>query len=102
MVFVTACDDPALQAVEPEAVDAVPEPVKTDRLARCVPARRSMIVNRDVVAGTRRDEASRRFLRIQGPAAERPVGRAHAPLFKAMQTTRTTRPETASRRRAAA
>lgn len=45
---------------------------------------RSIIVNLDHLAGTRRDEASRLFLRMRGHAAELPVSRAYVHLFKAM------------------
>lgn len=45
---------------------------------------RSIIVNLDHLAGTRRDEASRLFLRIRGHADELPVSRAYVHLFKAM------------------
>lgn len=51
---------------------------------RFVQVHRSTIVNLDFVAGTRRDEASRLFLRIKGHAAELPVSRAYVHLFKAM------------------
>lgn len=51
---------------------------------RFVQVHRSTIVNLDFVAGTRRDEASRLFLRIRGHAAELPVSRAYVHLFKAM------------------
>ncbi len=37
-----------------------------------------------VVAGTRRDEASRLFLRLRGHAHELPVSRAYVHLFRAM------------------
>jgi DNA-binding LytR/AlgR family response regulator len=49
-----------------------------------VQVHRSTIVNLQHLAGTRRDEASRLFLRIRGHAAELPVSRAYVPLFKAM------------------
>lgn len=49
-----------------------------------VQVHRSTIVNLRHVAGTRRDEASRLFLRIQGHATELPVSRAYVHLFKAM------------------
>jgi DNA-binding LytR/AlgR family response regulator len=49
-----------------------------------VQVHRSTIVNLDHLAGTRRDEASRLFLRIRGHAAELPVSRAYVHLFKAM------------------
>jgi DNA-binding LytR/AlgR family response regulator len=49
-----------------------------------VQAHRSTIVNLAHLAGTRRDEASRLFLRIKGHAAELPVSRAYVHLFKAM------------------
>ena len=45
---------------------------------------RSTIVNLDHVAGTRRDELSRLFVRIRGYASELPVSRAYVHLFKAM------------------
>ena len=45
---------------------------------------RSTIVNLDRLAGTRRDEASRLFVRLRGHAAELPVSRACVHLFKAM------------------
>ena len=49
-----------------------------------VQAHRSTVVNLRHVAGTRRDEASRLFLRIRGQATELPVSRAYVHLFKAM------------------
>jgi DNA-binding LytR/AlgR family response regulator len=51
---------------------------------RFVQVHRSTLVNLDHLAGTRRDEASRLFLRIRGYASELPVSRAYVPLFKAM------------------
>lgn len=45
---------------------------------------RSTIVNLKHLAGTRRDEASRLFLRIHGQPVELPVSRAYVHLFKAM------------------
>jgi DNA-binding LytR/AlgR family response regulator len=45
---------------------------------------RSTIVNLAHLAGTRRDEASRLFLRFKGLTTELPVSRAYVPLFKAM------------------
>lgn len=45
---------------------------------------RSTIVNLRHVAGTRRDEASRLFLRMRGHKQELPVSRAYVSLFKAM------------------
>ncbi|WP_305825273.1 LytR/AlgR family response regulator transcription factor [Massilia brevitalea] len=45
---------------------------------------RSTIINLAHLAGTRRDEASRLFLRIRGYANELPVSRAYVPLFAAM------------------
>jgi DNA-binding LytR/AlgR family response regulator len=49
---------------------------------------RSTIINLDHLAGTRRDEASRLFVRVRGPqgvlARELPVSRAYVHLFKAM------------------
>lgn len=45
---------------------------------------RSTIVNLDHVAGTRRDELSRLFVRVRGHAHELPVSRAYVHLFKAM------------------
>ncbi len=49
-----------------------------------VQVHRSTIVNLAHLAGTRRDEASRLFLRVRGFAAELPVSRAYVHLFKAM------------------
>lgn len=49
-----------------------------------VQVHRSTIVNQSHLAGTRRDEASRLFLRIKGYASELPVSRAYVHLFKAM------------------
>jgi DNA-binding LytR/AlgR family response regulator len=49
-----------------------------------VQVHRSTIVNLTHLAGTRRDEASRLFLRLRGHAAELPVSRAYVHLFKAM------------------
>ena len=45
---------------------------------------RSTIVNLAHLEGTRRDEASRLFVRIKGRATELPVSRAYVHLFKAM------------------
>jgi DNA-binding LytR/AlgR family response regulator len=45
---------------------------------------RSTIVNLAQLAGTRRDEASRLFLRLKGLAEELPVSRAYVHLFRAM------------------
>ena len=45
---------------------------------------RSTIVNLAHLAGTRRDEASRLFLRMRGMETELPVSRAYVPLFAAM------------------
>jgi DNA-binding LytR/AlgR family response regulator len=45
---------------------------------------RSTLVNLSYLAGTRRDEASRLFLRIKGHPHELPVSRAYVHLFKAM------------------
>ena len=49
-----------------------------------VQVHRSTLVNLAHLAGTRRDEASRLFLRIKGHAGELPVSRAYVHLFKAM------------------
>lgn len=49
-----------------------------------VQVHRSTIVNLAHLAGTRRDEASRLFLRLRGYAQELPVSRAYVHLFKAM------------------
>ena len=51
---------------------------------RFVQIPRSTIVNLDHLAGTRRDELSRLFVRMRGHAAELPVSRAYVHLFKAM------------------
>ncbi len=45
---------------------------------------RSTLINLDYLAGTRRDETSRLFLRITGYDTELPVSRAFVHLFKAM------------------
>jgi DNA-binding LytR/AlgR family response regulator len=45
---------------------------------------RSTIVNLAALAGTRRDETSRVFIRIKGCTQELPVSRAYVHLFKAM------------------
>ena len=49
-----------------------------------VQVHRSTIVNLAHLEGTRRDEASRLFLRLKGRATELPVSRAYVHLFKAM------------------
>jgi DNA-binding LytR/AlgR family response regulator len=49
-----------------------------------VQVHRSTIVNLAHLAGSRRDETSRLFLRIKGHAAELPVSRAYVHLFRAM------------------
>jgi len=61
----------------------------TELAAQLDPARfqqihRSTIVNLDHLAGTRRDELSRLFVRVRGQGAELPVSRAYVHLFKAM------------------
>jgi DNA-binding LytR/AlgR family response regulator len=45
---------------------------------------RSTIINLEHLAGTRRDEASWLFVRMNGVERERPVSRAYVHLFKAM------------------
>jgi DNA-binding LytR/AlgR family response regulator len=45
---------------------------------------RSTIINLDHLAGTRRDEQSRLFVRMRGQHRELPVSRAYVHLFKAM------------------
>ncbi len=45
---------------------------------------RATVINLAHLAGTRRDEASRLFLRMRGVATELPVSRAYVPLFAAM------------------
>jgi DNA-binding LytR/AlgR family response regulator len=49
-----------------------------------VQVHRSTVVNLAHLAGTRRDEASRLYLRLRGHEAELPVSRAYVHLFKAM------------------
>jgi DNA-binding LytR/AlgR family response regulator len=49
-----------------------------------VQVHRSTLVNLNHLAGTRRDEASRLFLRLRGFEQELPVSRAYVHLFKAM------------------
>ena len=51
---------------------------------RFVQVHRSTIVNLDHLAGTRRDELSRLFVRLRGHPGELPVSRAYVHLFKAM------------------
>lgn len=45
---------------------------------------RSTVINLDHLAGTRRDEQSRLFVRVRGQSRELPVSRAYVHLFKAM------------------
>ena len=45
---------------------------------------RSILINAEHLAGTRRDEASRLFVRMKGFERELPVSRAYVHLFKAM------------------
>lgn len=45
---------------------------------------RATLINLDFLAGTRRDDASRLYVRMAGHAAELPVSRAFVHLFKAM------------------
>lgn len=52
--------------------------------AQFVQVHRSTIVNLAHLQGSRRDEASRLFLRVNGCAQELPVSRAYVHLFKAM------------------
>ena len=52
--------------------------------AQYVQVHRSTIVNLAHLAGTRRDEASRLFLRVKGFDTELPVSRAYVHLFRAM------------------
>ena len=52
--------------------------------ARFQQIHRSTIVNLDHLAGTRRDELSRLFVRVLGRGEELPVSRAYVHLFKAM------------------
>ena len=49
-----------------------------------VQVHRSTIVNLQHLASTRRDEASRLFLRLHGLQRELPVSRAYVHLFRAM------------------
>lgn len=49
-----------------------------------VQVHRSTVINLNHLAGTRRDEASRLFVRLRGHAAELPVSRAYVHLFRAM------------------
>ena len=49
-----------------------------------VQVHRSTIINLAHLAGTRRDETSRLFVRLKGFDAELPVSRAYVHLFKAM------------------
>ena len=52
--------------------------------AQFVQAHRSTIVNLDHLGGTRRDDASRLWLRLRGGPQELPVSRAYVQLFRAM------------------
>jgi DNA-binding LytR/AlgR family response regulator len=52
--------------------------------AQFVQIHRSTLINLAHLAGTRRDEASRLFVRVRGHATELPVSRAYVHLFKAM------------------
>jgi DNA-binding LytR/AlgR family response regulator len=52
--------------------------------AQFVQVHRSTLVNLACVEGTRRDEASRLFLRLRGLAQELPVSRAYVHLFRPM------------------
>ena len=52
--------------------------------AKFAQVHRSTIVNLHHLAGTRRDEASRLFLRLRGHTQELPVSRAYVALFRAM------------------
>jgi DNA-binding LytR/AlgR family response regulator len=45
---------------------------------------RSTLINLNFLAGTRRDESSRLFVRVKGHSRELPVSRAYVHLFKAM------------------
>lgn len=45
---------------------------------------RSTVINVEHLAGTRRDETSRLFVRMKGLERELPVSRAYVPLFRAM------------------
>jgi DNA-binding LytR/AlgR family response regulator len=45
---------------------------------------RSTLINLEHLAGTRRDEASRLFVRMKGIERELPVSRGYVHLFKAM------------------
>jgi DNA-binding LytR/AlgR family response regulator len=45
---------------------------------------RATVINVQHLAGTRRDEASRLFVRLKNHNRELPVSRAYVPLFKAM------------------
>lgn len=49
-----------------------------------VQVHRSIVVNLNHLAGTRRDETSRLFLRLRGHGPELPVSRAYVHLFRAM------------------
>ena len=49
-----------------------------------VQVHRCTLINMAHLSGTRRDEASRLYLRVKGHAQEQPVSRAYVALFKAM------------------
>ena len=52
--------------------------------AQFVQMHRSTLINLAHLAGTRRDENSRLFVRLRGHPTELPVSRAYVHLFKAM------------------
>ena len=87
MVFVTADDKyTCVQTATTEHLIRTPIAELAAQLdpAQFVQVHRSTVVNLAHLAGTRRDEASRLFVRVRGHTAELPVSRAYVHLFKAM------------------
>lgn len=81
-------DDKYTLVVTADAEHVIRTPI-VELVARLDPQRfvqvhRSTLVNLDHLAGTRRDEASRLFVRLKGHARELPVSRAYVHRFKAM------------------
>ena len=87
VVFVTADDKyTCVQTATTEHLIRTPIAELAAQLdpAQFVQVHRSTVVNLAHLAGTRRDEASRLFVRVRGHTAELPVSRAYVHLFKAM------------------
>ena len=81
--------DEKYTCVQTAAAEYLIRPPIADLAAQLDPAQfwqvhRSTVVNLNHLESTRRDEASRLFVRIKGHATELPVSRAYVHLFKAM------------------